>query len=229
MVYRELILAIVFCRYSLGRERIGGGMPSRTSCRETPSCQRPMRPHTSLGVEVQRPMCNRRLCLRPGPARKRSRFNCSSSTAHGLIPADLTGFKLIQWDLSGKIVGELQRKHGDDYLGKEWDLYAEVGAALRIVLALARKHVPNKNRGAFLQAPAAWNVISPPHKIAVVPSYDPADLARGHERFLKVLQAYTDESEGEEEEEYRPYMLVNWLPLPCSRSEITQRGLYQAR
>jgi hypothetical protein len=146
---------------------------------------------------------------------------------HGLIPADLTGFKLIQWDMRGKTVGELQRKHGDDYLGKEWDLYAEVGAAIRIALALARKHVPNRNRGAFLQAPAAWNVISPPHKVAVVPSYDPVDLARGHERFLEVLQRFTVELEGEEDEQ-RPYMLVDWLPLPSSRSGITERELYQA-
>ena len=104
---------------------------------------------------------------------------------HGLIPADLTGFKLIQWDFTGKIVGELQRKHGDDYLGKQWDLYAEVGAAIRIALAVVRKHAPNRNMGAFLQAPAAWNVVSPPHKVAVVPSYDAADLARGRDGFWK--------------------------------------------
>lgn len=33
---------------------------------------------------------------------------------------------LIPWDIYGWIVAELQRKHGDNYLGKEWDLYAEV-------------------------------------------------------------------------------------------------------
>ena len=38
---------------------------------------------------------------------------------HGLIPADLTSFMLIQWDINGRIVVELQRKHEDDYLGKE--------------------------------------------------------------------------------------------------------------
>jgi hypothetical protein len=38
---------------------------------------------------------------------------------HGLIPADLIRFMLIQWDINGRMVVELQRKRRDDYLRKE--------------------------------------------------------------------------------------------------------------
>lgn len=36
---------------------------------------------------------------------------------YGLIPADLTGFKIVQWDMLGNKIGKLERKHGDDLFG----------------------------------------------------------------------------------------------------------------
>ena len=132
---------------------------------------------------------------------------------------------LIQWDINRRIVAELQRKHGDDYLGKEWDFYAEVGAAICIALAVVRKHASNRNQGAFLQAPVAWNVISPPYKVAIVSTYNAADLARGHEQFLEVLQAFTVKLEDNKEQDL--YMLVNWLLLPSFCSRVSKPQLYQ--
>lgn len=70
---------------------------------------------------------------------------------------------------------------------------------------MVRKDTSNRNQGAFLQAPVAWNIVSPPHKVAIVSTYDAADLARGHERLLEVLQAFTVKLE--EDKEHDLYML----------------------
>jgi hypothetical protein len=132
---------------------------------------------------------------------------------------------LIQWDINGRMVVELQRKRGDDYLRKEKDFCAKVGAAICIALAVARKHASNRNQGAFLQAPVAWNIVSPPHKVAIVSTCNAADLACGHERLLEVLQAFTAKLEDKEQD---LHMLVNWLPLPSTCSRVSKPQLYQA-
>jgi len=88
-----------------------------------------------------------------------------------------------------------------------------VGAAICIALAVARKHASHRNQGAFLQAPVAWNIVSPPHKVAIGSTCNAAELACGYERLLEVLPAFTAKLEDEEQAQH---MTVHWLPLPST-------------